>query len=208
METFELKKEQLKLAKKVEVKDDFNRIKFIAGIDCVAFENKLIAYVVLCDKSMKIVEKSKYILSDPLPYKLGYSAYREMPAMIEAYNLLEQEADIIIVNGNGINHPRKMGVASHLGLALNKPTIGVKQKLSSGKVEKGKIILNNEIVGFEVKTREHANPIYVSPGHLVSLGSCLKIVSKSIKLPHKIPEPLHLAHKFAKKKVKLMINKL
>jgi len=157
---------------------------------------------------MKIVEKSKYILSDPLPYKLGYSAYREMPAMIEAYNLLEQEADIIIVNGNGINHPRKMGVASHLGLALNKPTIGVKQKLSSGKVEKGKIILNNEIVGFEVKTREHANPIYVSPGHLVSLGSCLKIVSKSIKLPHKIPEPLHLAHKFAKKKVKLMINKL
>jgi len=140
-----------------------------------------------------------------LPYRPGFQAYREMPAMIEAFNSLEQEPDLILVSGTGVAHPRKLGIASHLGLALNKPTIGVTQKLVFGNVDKGKIMLYNDIVGFEIITREHANPVYVSPGHLVSLGSTLDTVSKIIKFPHKMPEPLHLAHKFARKKVKKII---
>ncbi len=206
LDTFELKREQAKLARKIILRDDFNRIKTIGGIDCAVVGDNILAYVVVCEfPSMEIVEKKKYLLTNPLPYRPGFQAYREMPAMIEAFNSLEQEPDLILVSGTGVAHPRKLGIASHLGLALNKPTIGVTQKLVFGNVDKGKIMLYNDIVGFEIITREHANPVYVSPGHLVSLGSTLDTVSKIIKFPHKMPEPLHLAHKFARKKVKKII---
>ena len=206
LDTFELKREQLRLAKKVILRDDFNRIKTIGGINCAVVGDKILAYVVVCKfPSMEIVEKKKYLLTNPLPYKPGFQAYREMPAMIEAFNSLENEPDLVLVNGTGIAHPRKIGIASHLGLALNKPTIGVTQKLVFGKVDKSKIVLHNDIVGFEIITREHANPVYVSPGHLISLGSTLDTVSKIIKFPHKMPEPLHLAHKFSRKKAKKIL---
>ncbi|MEK6846495.1 MAG: endonuclease V, partial [Nanoarchaeota archaeon] len=165
--------------------------------------NKLLACVVVCEfPSLKVLEQKTYLLHDPLPYQPGFRAYREMPAMIEAYNLLEQEPDVILVKGEGILHPRRLGIASHLGLSLNKPTIGVSQNLVLGKLEQGKIFFNNEICGFEVKTREYANPVYVTPGHLITLGSVLNIVAKTIVFPHKMPEPLHLAHKLMRKSVK------
>jgi deoxyribonuclease V len=203
MDTFELKREQNRLARKIQLQDGCNQVKTIAGVECVVKESNILASVVVCEfPSLKIIEKKTYNLPNPLPYKAGFQAYREMPAIIEAYNQLDEEPDVIMVNGLGINHPRKLGMASHLGLALNKPTIGVTQKLPFGKIENGKIINHNEHVGFEVKTREHANPVYVAPGHLITFGSCLSIISKTIQFPHKMPEPIHIARKVAKKKVK------
>ncbi len=205
MDTLELKREQFRLAHKIILRDGFDTVKKIAGIDTLPIlPNKLLAGVIVCEfPSLKVLEQKSYVLHDPLPFKPGYSAYRDMPAMIEAYNLLEQEPDVILVKGEGILHPRKMGVASQLGLMLNKPTIGITPKLNLGKVEQGKIIFHNEICGFEVKTREHANPVYVSPGHLITLGSALNIVAKTIVYPHKLSEPLHLVHKLMKKMVKV-----
>ena len=205
MDIFELKKEQLKLAPKIVLNDGFSKIKTIAGVDCCPFENKLIACVVICEyPSLKMLEKKTFILDGPLPYKPGYLAYREMPAMIEAFNKLEEEPDILFVDGLGILHPRRIGLASHLGLVLNQPTIGITDKLLFGKVENGKIIYNNHVSGFEIKTKEHAKSIYVSPGHFITLGSTLNIITNAIKFPHKMPEPLYLAHKFAKKKAKAL----
>ncbi|MBT6774758.1 endonuclease V [Candidatus Woesearchaeota archaeon] len=203
MDLYELKREQAKLARKIQLHDDFDKVKTIAGIDCVPTENSVLAAVVVCKyPSLEFVEKKTYSLSNPLPYRAGFQAYREMPAIIEAYNLLDEEPDVILVNGLGVNHPRKFGMAAHLGLALNKPTIGVTQKLPFGKVENGKIFDQRDHVGFEIKTREHANPVYVAPGHLITLGSTLNIVSKTIQFPHKMPEPIHIARKVAKKKAK------
>jgi deoxyribonuclease V len=203
MDTFELKKEQQRLSGKVILRDDFAKIKLIGGVDCVALGNKLLACIVVCEyPSMKLVEKKTYSLSDPSPYLPGYLSYRVLPAIMEAYNLLDEEPDLLLVAGAGIAHPRKFGLASHLGLSLNKPTIGITQKAFAGQVEKGKIIFQNEIVGFEVRTREYANPLYASPGHLISLGSVISIIPSTIQYPHKMPEPLHLAHKIGKKKVK------
>ena len=205
MDLFELKKEQLKLAPKIVLRDSFTTVKTIAGMVCQQAGNKLLACVVVCEyPSLKFLEKSMYVLADPLPYHAGYTAYREMPALLEAFNQLEQEPDVILVAGEGVLHPRKIGLASHIGLALNKATIGVQDSLSFGKVEKGKIIALHEILGFEVRTREHSNPIYVSPGHLISLGSVLQIIPGTIWYPHKMPEPIHLAHKIAKKKAREM----
>ncbi|MBI4983373.1 endonuclease V [Candidatus Woesearchaeota archaeon] len=204
MDALELEKEQLKLAPKIVLRDGFTSVKTLAGIDTFPLgNNKLLASVVVCEfPSLKLIEHQTYLLHDPLPYKPGFSAYREMPAMIEAYNKLDQDPDVILVKGEGILHPRKIGIAAHLGLILNKPTIGVSRSLLLGRIEKGKIIYHNEIVGFEITTRQHANPVYVTPGHLISLGSVLLLISKAVVYPHKIPEPLHLAHKLAKRCIK------
>ena len=201
MDLLELKKEQVKLAPKVVLRDGFTSVKTIGGMACQQAGNKLIGCVVVCEyPSLKFIEKKTYVLANPLPYHPGYTAYREMPALMEAYNQLEEEPDVILVQGEGVLHPRRIGIAAHIGLALNKPTIGVQDALLLGKVEKGKIIAFNEIMGFEIKTREHSNPVYVSPGHLVSLGAVLQIITGAICYPHKMPEPIHIAHKIAKKK--------
>ena len=203
MDTFELKREQLKLAVKVELRDDCTTIKTIGGAECLAYGSKLLASVVVCEfPSLKVLEHKTYFLSDALPYQPGFTAYREMPALIEAYNQLEQEPDIFMVKGEGILHPRRIGLASHLGLALNKATFGIQENLFIGTVEQGKIFLNNELVGFEVMTREHAKSLYISPGHLVSLGSILRLTKETLRFPHKMPEPLHLAHKLGKRILK------
>jgi deoxyribonuclease V len=203
MDTFKLKREQLKLAPKIKLQDSFSKVTLIAGIESIHFQNRIMASVVVCKfPSMEVIEKKTYVLDDPLPYRPGFQAYREMPAMIEAINLLDNDPDVLIILGNGIAHPRKIGLASHLGLSLNKPTIGVIEKLQYGKIVNGKIINNNEFVGFEVKTREHAKPIYISPGHQITLGSTINIIKESIRFPHKMPEPIHLAHKIGIKKTK------
>src|SRR3989344_2790678 len=187
MDLLELKREQLKLSSKIVLQDSFSDIRTIGGATCLQMGEKLVASVVVCEfPSLKMKEPKTAVLTNPLPYKTGYLAYREMPALIEAYNQLEQEPDVLLVRGNGILHPRRLGMASHLGLALNKSTIGVTEKLLMGKVEQGKVTFNGEILGFEITTKEHANPVYASPGHLVTLGSVLNIVSKTIIFPHTI----------------------
>jgi deoxyribonuclease V len=185
------------------LQDKFNSVKTIAGITCVATGEDLLASVVVCKvPSMEVKEVQIFLLHEPLPYKPGYVTYREMPAMIEAYNKLQEEPDLILVSGTGILHPRKFGLASHLGLSLNKSTIGVVDKLTLGKIEKGNVIVKGEVLGFEVKTREYSKPIYVSPGHSIALGSVLRVIYNSIKFPHKMPEPIYLANKMARKKVR------
>ena len=151
MDLLELKKEQLRLAPRITLKDSFSKFNTIGGADCVQIGNKLLATVVVCSfPSLELKEKKTFILPDPLPYRPGFSAYREMPAIIEAFNLLDEEPDILLVKSPGIIHPRKFGMASHLGLALNKSTIGVTEKILVGKVEKGKVLVRDEIVGFEI----------------------------------------------------------
>ena len=207
MDIIELKKEQLKLASKVVLRDSFTQVKLVGGADYFPVGDKILAAVVVCKyPSFEIVEKKTFLLDNPLPSRSEYLAYRVMPAIIEAFNELTEEPDVLFVRGDGINHPRKFGLASHLGLALQIPTLGVVTNNNVGNIENGKIMFENEIVGFAIKTREHANEIYVSPGHLMSLGSALQLVKDSVRFPHKMPEPLHIAHKLAKKKAKKMVE--
>ncbi len=194
------KEEQNRLAKEVIIRDEFTKLKYIAGTCQITTDNKIISVIVVMESpSMKFVE-SKYTIAEiDTPFVSGFRSYREMPFILKTYEKLEQKPDLIIVDGHGKLHPRQFGIASHLGMALNIPTIGVAKKLILGEVKSGKVYLGNDHCGLELKTKEAANPIFVSPGHKVSMGSSLRIVRDAIILPHKMPEPVHVAHKFAVK---------
>src|SRR3989344_4493123 len=200
MDLFELKREQAKLSYRIRLENSFQEIKTIGAAECQVLGSKLLATVVVCEfPSFKIKEHKSYILGNPLSYKAGFVAYREMPAIIEAVNQLEEEPDLLLVKGDGILHPRGLGIASHLGLELNMPTIGVQDTLTFGELQEGKIMIDGKVAGFEIKTKEFSNPLFVSPGHNVSLQTVQEIIPKMIVHPHKLPEPLHIAHKLGRK---------
>ena len=177
-----LKEEQLKVAKKVIVKDDFDEIKLVAGVDQAFKDNEIISAVVVCDyKTMGIVEKKYAVVKATFPYIPGFLSYREAPAIIEAFNKLENKPDVLLVDGHGIAHPRKIGLASHVGLLLDIPTIGIAKNLLCGEINEDNIIIGEKVVGFKLITKEHASPLFVSPGHKMGLKSSLEIIKDCIR---------------------------
>lgn len=199
IDTTKLKEEQAKLARKVSVKDGFSEIKLIAGTDQAYYADKIIsAIAVLNYEDMKLVELKYTVQLVSFPYIPTFLSYRESPAVVETYNKLDNKPDIILVDGNGILHPRKFGVASHLGLLLDKPTIGIAKSLLLGDEKDNKIFVNDEPRAFIVKTKDFAKPLYISPGHMVSMKSSLEIVTHCLK-GSKLPEPLKIAHNYANK---------
>ena len=118
--------------------------------------------------------------------------------MIETYHRLELDPDIMLIDGNGRLHPRRMGLACHVGLSLDKPTIGVAKNLLTGEIQGDDILLNGEKLAKIMETKNKAKPIYISQGHKVSLSKALEI-TKACSTVHKLPEPLHQAHKLANK---------
>ena len=192
-----LKREQIKLAEKISIIDSVKNIKIVAGACQSYFGNKIISSVAVCDyKTMEAIEKKHAYADAKIPYKSGYLFYREGPAVIEAFNKLENKPDVLIIEANGILHPRRIGMASHAGILLDTTTIGVTKRLMLGQMIENTIYVEKEARGYGLITREHANPIYISPGHKISLKTCLEVIKKCIRLPHKLPEPLHLARKY------------
>lgn len=195
-----LKEEQIAAARKVVTTDDFGSSRLIGGCDCAFAGSTVIAAVVVCDENLNIVEKQVASVENDFPYLPGLLYYREGKAIEEAYAKLEKKPDILLVDGNGILHPLRCGLASQLGVALGQPTIGVaKTRLLGEEDEAGNIRVGSDLIGVELKSKEHAKHLYISTGHRVSLESAVDIVQKAIRHPHKLPEPLHLAHRIADK---------
>jgi deoxyribonuclease V len=194
-----LKKEQIKLAKSLVIKDsiDFELADRIAGIDNIFFKNRIISVVVVI-KDNEVLEQEYFEDKVNFPYIPGFRAYRELPAMISAFSKLDEKPDVVLVRGHGISHPQGLGIASHFSLALNVPVVGVADNLVVGSVKGENILLNGKIVGKIIRTKEGANPLYISPGSLISVDSAVKLVKKFTIESHKIPEPLRLAKRYAK----------
>ena len=193
-----LKEEQLKLAKKVTLKDSFDNSELIAGVDCAYNQYDAIAAIVVCDyKTMEVKEKVFAVVKAKVPYLKGFLAYREGHAISEAYAKLENKPDLMIFDGNGILHPRRIGLASHMGVLLDIASIGIAKQLLVGEINGNKVYVDKEARAELIVTKEHSKPIYISPGHKISLKTSVEIVKHCIKFPHKLPEPLHLAHRYA-----------
>ncbi|KYK24609.1 hypothetical protein AYK26_03470 [Euryarchaeota archaeon SM23-78] len=199
----ELEQVQLGLAKKVVKKDVIQKLELVSGIETGFKFNKSFCCVVVCAyNDMQVLETHSMIEECELAYIPNFRAQRELDIMVKTYNKLKQKPDILLVNASGIMHPRSLGLASHLGVVLDIATIGITKKPLCGKVQGEVIILDDEVVGKQVFTKEKAKPLFVSIGHKLSLDKSVEIVKKCIKPPHKMPEPLHIAHRIVKKNMK------
>jgi len=191
---------QKEIAEKVVLRDSFNisEVKAVAGFD-VAYGNKKVycAAAVMDYKSMELIERKVIVRDEDFPYIPTLLMFREGPPVVEAYNALEKKPDVILIDGNGILHPYRAGIATFVGVTLDKPAIGVTKKLLCGFAREGKIYVENEMRGIRMETKIGANPIFISPGHNVAIGTAVHIVAACMRGNHKLPEPLRLAHKFA-----------
>jgi deoxyribonuclease V len=190
------------IAEQVKTEDalKLGEIRTIAGFDVTFFGEKAVCAAAVLDfKNMTVLERKYALVKPDMPYVPGFRAFREGPAILQAYYDLEHDPDVLIVPGHGIAHPMRAGLASYVGVELGKPCIGVAKTLLVGEVIDGKIMIGSEARGVVVETKQHAKPIFVSPGHLLSVETSAEIIRKCIVPPHKLPEPLHVAHRYADK---------
>jgi deoxyribonuclease V len=200
-----LRRIQKQIAKKIILGDKFTRpISTVAGFDLSFSDNTAFAVGTVLDyKTMSVLE-IKFICSElKFPYIPTFLTFREGPAIIKVYKELKIKPDLIMVNGHGIAHPLSCGIASHVGVLLDIPSIGIAQTKLCGEFNEPKkvgeysmIMFENKKVGYAYKSQEDCRPIFISPGHKVSLETSLEVVKATIK-NHKLPEPLFISHTLA-----------
>lgn len=135
------------------------------------------------------------------PYVPGYLAFREVPALMAAWENLPVKPDLLVVDGHGIAHPRRMGIAAHFGVLANTPTVGCAKKVLCGKYEepgsaKGSntpLVFKDEVVGAALRTKNAVKPVFVSPGYLMNVPDTVDVITQCIGR-YRIPEPTRLAH--------------
>ena len=198
---------QQRLRGKIIKEDRTGKINYVAGVD-VGFEDKgkitRAAIVVLDFPSLALRETSVARLPTSFPYVPGLLSFRELPAVLKACTRIEQAPDLILCDGQGIAHPRRIGIASHLGLLTNLPSIGVGKSRLTGThnevgVTKGAwtpLLDQNEVIGAVLRTRTGVNPVYISIGHKVSLEVAIEYVL-ACTTTFKLPETTRMAHRHA-----------
>lgn len=171
---------QQELAKKVIIEDNLNDIKYVAGVD-VAYDDKndlqIAAVVVLNSNTLDVVETSVAEDVSHFPYIPGLFSFRELPSLSKALVKLKTTPDLVVCDGQGIAHPRRFGLACHLGILFDVPTIGCgKTRLHGQSEEPGlkrgdtaPLMDNEEIIGNVLRTQDNVRPVYVSVGHRISL---------------------------------------
>ena len=195
---------QLQLSRRIVFEDRLPRkIRYIAGVDVAYTDSLSIGAVAVLDyTNLNLVEAQTAIRETTFPYIPTLLSFRELPPTVLAIRKLKTQPDLFLVDGQGFAHPYCCGFASHLGIVLGKPTIGVAKSRLVGEAENfsGKDFAylkhKGEIVGAVVKAKVGYKPVYVSVGHMVSLETAIKIV-KHCTRHSGVPEPLRKAHQTA-----------
>ncbi|RLI02855.1 endonuclease V [Candidatus Bathyarchaeota archaeon] len=199
------RKIQQEFAKKVVIKEiSLKNVKTICGFD-VAYkgEDAYVSAIILKFEDLSMLEFNVLKLPVKFPYIPTLLSFREAPLIFKAFSLLKIKPDVLMVEGHGLAHPYGCGLATHVGIVLKLPTIGVAKKLLCGfegkfMDGKAKVIYNGRVVGYAVKVKSESKPIYVSVGNMLTLEDALKITCKCFK-GGRLPEPLRLAHIYAEK---------
>ncbi len=198
---------QKNLAAQVIRQDQLNTINSVAGVDVGFEENNRItraAVVVLDFPSLELVEYSIARRPTEFAYIPGLLSFREIPAVLDALNKLNQPPGLILCDGQGLAHPRRLGIACHLGIITKLPTIGVGKTRLTGKHGpvpeiKGEWTAlkdRDETIGAVLRSRQGVKPIYVSVGHMISLETAISYVMRCITR-YKLPETTRWAHRLA-----------
>jgi deoxyribonuclease V len=201
---------QQTLRKQVITEDRLGKINYVAGVD-VGFENNYAitkaAVAILNFPQLQLVEKAIARIATTFPYIPGYLSFREIPGILEAIKQIKITPNLILCDGQGLAHPRRFGLACHLGLILDLPSIGVAKSLLVGNHEelpltKGSwkpLMDKDEIVGAVVRSRTNVKPVYVSIGHKISLQSAIQYVL-ACSPKYRLPETTRWADKLASSK--------
>jgi deoxyribonuclease V len=184
------------------------KVETVAGVDVSLKDKKArAAIVVLHYPDLTPVEGVTAEVDVHFPYVPGLLAFREGPVVLQAWDKLEQKPDLLMFDGQGIAHPRGIGIASHMGLCLNRPTIGVaKSRLFGHHLVPGLTrgdyadLIDDydqtQIIGAVLRTRSAVNPVYVSPGHLIDVPQSINFVLKCCT-NYRLPETTRWAHNVA-----------
>ncbi|ADO50394.1 deoxyribonuclease V [[Enterobacter] lignolyticus] len=205
MDLATLRLQQQTLASSVIREDrlDVDPPRWIGGAD-VGFEQggeiTRAAMVVLSYPALELVEYKVARIATTMPYIPGFLSFREYPALLAAWEQLAQKPDLLFVDGHGISHPRRLGVASHFGLLVDVPTIGVAKKRLCGKFEPlsaepgalAPLLDKGEPLAWVWRSKARCNPLFVSTGHRVSQDSALAWVQRCMR-GYRLPEPTRWA---------------
>jgi deoxyribonuclease V len=183
----ELREEQISLRDKVIARDEFGEMKSIGGMDVAHAGDKAYGAYVEMDTDGNIIKRKVTIKKLTFPYIPTYLSYRELPVLHELID--KEKPSVAMIDGNGILHPRGLGMASHFGALHSLPSIGIAKKLLCGEVKGGEVYMNGKKAGIVYGGKK---PIYISPGHMISIKSSLEITKKFCR--YRIPEPIRQAH--------------
>lgn len=195
---------QEELRQKIQIHELTKPINTIAGADISFDKESDILYagiVVFRYPEMTIIGTSTAISHTSFPYISGLLAFREVPALFSAWNNLYTKPDVLILDGQGIAHERRMGIATHFGLLTDVPTIGSAKSRLYGKYEEpaaekfaeSPMYDKGELIGMALRSKERCNPIYISPGHNIIMQQSVDVIKNCIR-GYRIPEPTRQAH--------------
>jgi deoxyribonuclease V len=206
---------QRRLAGRVRERPIEGMPRLVAGIDCgySRSEDRLYAAAVLCrlprrtprgPEEVETVEEHVITARPRMPYVPGLLSFRELPPVLECLEQLALAPEAVLVDGHGRAHPRRLGIASHLGLLLGIPTVGCAKSILVGahrplgrqRGSRRKLVHRGETVGLALRTRDGVTPVYVSVGHLVDLAGAARLVLASTA-GFRLPEPARRAHHLA-----------
>ena len=199
----EAAKLQIELATKLKF-NGVDRVSSIAGADISFNKDSSTMYaaiVILSYPELKLKAYALETYETTFPYKAGFLGFKEVPALLKVWDLIIDKPDVVVLDGNGILHPRRMGVASHFGILANQPTIGCAKSLLHGKnhlpenskYSTAEIKNNQEFLGFALRTKVNCAPVYISAGHLITQQQSIDIMKRCIG-NYRIPEPTRIAH--------------
>ncbi len=210
----EMKTLQRQLAERVALTDQFNTLRFVAGTD-VGFEDKGAitrgAIAILTFPELELVEYQIARVPTNIPYIPGFLSFRECPALLQAFSQLQHKPDLLLCDGQGIAHPRRFGIACHLGLLTDIPSIGVAKSRLIGKYNevgnnKGDwqpLTHRQETLGAVVRTRTNTKPVFISPGHKVSWQTAINLTLECTPR-YRLPETTRWADGIASNKPAFM----
>lgn len=194
---------QERLAQQVREEPLRREVRLVAGLDVGIRDSRARAVaVVVALPELRAVEQRAAESTVTFPYIPGLLSFREVPALAPVLAALTVVPDVILVDGQGRAHPRRFGLACHVGLLLDHPTIGCAKSLLAGRVEGSlsdergawaPVLDRNELVGAAVRTRPGVSPVYVSVGHRVTLEDAIAVVLRCTTR-YRLPEPARLAH--------------
>lgn len=203
---------QKNLAAKVLLTRSLRDVHTAAGADCsfdVERNEACAGVIVFSFPDLRVLTQVSYRAPMVFPYVPGFLTFREGPALLGAFAQLNMEPDVIMFDGQGVAHPRRLGIASHMGLLLNKPTIGCAKSILCGQHETlseapgslAPLMHRGEKIGEVLRTKAGVKPVYVSPGHLIDFETSLDIVRRCLD-GYRLPKPTRLADRFVGKAIK------